>query len=775
MTRFSEIRKLALIGDYIPRKCGVATFTADLYRAVADQYPSVDCTVIPVNDLAEGYDYPPEVKFEFSQQDLESYRHAADFLNLSKADVVCLQHEYGIYGGPAGGYILALLRDLRIPIIATLHTVLREPSADQRRVMLELADLSCLLVVMSQHGRALLIEVYGIPEEKINVIAHGIPDIPFVDPNTYKDRFGVEGKHVVLTFGLLSPNKGIEFALHALPEVIREFPNLVYIVLGATHPNLIRKQGEKYRLGLERLASDLGVSKNVSFYNRFVERHELLEFISAADIYLTPYLQPAQITSGTLAYAFGSGKAVISTPYWHAEELLADNRGIIVPFRDSPAIARELGNLLRNEPARHAMCKHAHVLGREMIWSHIGHLYMALFQQARQSRIDNPLKTQPIHTLDKQPWDLPRWRLDHLLQMSDSTGLLQHARHTLPNYADGYCTDDNARALLFAMRLEEMELEMPKMQQASSRYAAFLNAAFDLQRLRFRNFLDYDRRWLEEVGSEDCFGRSICALGACIGRSKQRSLQSWAMKPFHSALAVSEELTAPRAWAGTLIGIHEYLRRLGGDRSVNKIRETLTNRLIDLFEHHACDDWLWFEESLTYDNARLPQALILSGRNNAKALEIGLRSLRWLANIQQAPQGHFRPIGSNGFFRRGQKRAEFDQQPIEALAMVNASADAYRVTEDSFWIDQAWLAFEWFLGRNDLGLEMYDGSTGGCYDGLHEDRVNENQGAESTLSFLLSLAEMKQLKISLAMFRNDAEIAPDGQERSNHQDINNTQ
>ena len=764
MARISEIRKLALIGDYLPRKCGIATFTSDLYRAVSDQCPSVDCTVVPVNDVAEGYDYPPEVNFEFSQEDLESYRHAADFLNFSNADVVCLQHEYGIYGGPVGGYILALLRDLRMPIITTLHTVLREPSDDQRRVIVELAELSSRLVVMSQRGRAFLMEIYGIPEEKINVIAHGIPDMPFVDPNTYKNRFGVEGKHVALTFGLLSPNKGIEYALHALPEVIREFPNLVYIVLGATHPNLIREQGESYRLGLERLANDLGIAKNVIFYNRFVDRHELLEFIAAADIYLTPYLEPAQITSGTLAYAFGSGKAVISTPYWHAEELLADDRGVIVPFRDSSAIARELGNLLGNEPARHAMCKRAHMLGREMTWSHVGHLYIETFQQARQTRFGRPIKPIPIYTLDERPWDLPRWRLDHLLRMTDSTGLLQHARYTLPNYADGYCTDDNARALLFTTRLEEMGLDTPRVQRVRSRYAAFVNAAFDLERKRFRNFMSFDRRWLDEVGSDDCFGRAIRALGACIGRSKQRSLQSWAMEPFHVALAVSDELSSPRAWAGTLMGIHEYLRRLSGDRLVNNVGETLTNRLIDLFEQNAQDDWLWFEESLTYDNACLPQSLILTGRwaNNTKALEIGLQSLRWLADVQRAPQGHFRPIGSNGFFRRGNERADFDQQPIEALAMVTASADAYRVTEDSYWLDQAWLAFEWFLGRNDLGLEIYDASTGGCYDGLHEDRVNENQGAESTLAFLLSLAEMKQLKISSALFHNASETASDG-------------
>lgn len=766
MVRVTEIRKIALIGDYLPRKCGIATFTGDLCRAVAGQYPTVDCTVGAVNDVAEGYGYPPEVRFEFAQQDLDSYRRAADFLNFSNSDVVCLQHEYGLYGGPAGRHILALLRDLRMPIVTTLHTVLRDPSADQRRVMLDLVDLSSRLVVMSQRGRAFLMDIYGVPEQKIDVIAHGIPDMPFVDPNSRKDQFGVEGKHVVLTFGLLSPNKGIEYALRALPEVIDEFPNLVYMLLGATHPNLVREQGESYRLSLERLASDLEVSKHVVFYNRFVELDELTEFIAAADVYLTPYLEPAQITSGTLAYAFGCGKAVISTPYWHAEELLAEGRGLLVPFRDSEAIAHELRNLLRDEPKRQAMCKRAYMLGREMIWSHTGHLYMDSFQRARRSRIDAPIKPLAIQTLEERHWELPKWRLDHLMQMTDSTGLLQHARFTLPNYANGYCTDDNARALLFAMYLEEMGLDTPETRRASTRYAAMLNAAFDPQRRRFRNFLGFDRQWLDEeaLGSDDCFGRAVRALGACIGRSKHRSLQSWAMEPFQIALTSSSKLTSPRAWAETLIGIHEYLRRLSGDRLVNEVRETLTNRLIDLYEQTATDDWPWFEDNLSYDNARLSQALILSGywTSNAKATEIGLQTLGWLAELQRAPRGHFRPIGSNGFYRRGEQRADFDQQPIEALAMVSACVEAYRTTEDSRWLNEARLAFEWFLGRNDLGLELYDASTGGCHDGLHEDRVNENQGAESTLAFLLSLAELKLVESSLAAFRRAAELAEGG-------------
>jgi glycosyltransferase involved in cell wall biosynthesis len=368
--RTSEIRKIAFVGDYLPRKCGIATFTHDMYASVAGGFPDAECFVVPVNDRPEGYDYPPEVRFEIDEPDLESYCRAADFLNFANTDVVCLQHEYGIYGGAAGGHVLGLLRDLRMPVVTTLHTVLREPDIDQRRVLTQLAALSARVVVMTERASTFLREVYGVPEAKIDLIAHGIPDTPFVDPNLYKDQFGVAGRLVALTFGLLSPNKGIEHMLRAVPEILKSFPDFVYIVLGATHPGLVRDQGERYRLSLERLARELGIKKHVIFYNRFVELNELTEFIRAADVYVTPYLNPAQITSGTLAYSFGCGKPIVSTPYWHAEELLADGRGVLVPFADPKALAREICGLLRDEPRRRAMCEQAYRLGRGMIWEH---------------------------------------------------------------------------------------------------------------------------------------------------------------------------------------------------------------------------------------------------------------------------------------------------------------------------------------------------------------------------------------------------------------------
>ena len=487
--RDSEIKKIAFVGDYLPRKCGIATFTHDMYTSVAGQFPDAECFVVPVNDRPEGYEYPPEVRFEIDEQELDSYLRAADFLNFANTDVVCLQHEYGIYGGPAGSHILGLLRDLRMPVVTTLHTVLREPDVDQRRVLTQLADLSARVVVMTERARTFLLDIYGVPEAKIDLIAHGIPDTPFVDPNLYKDQFGVEGRLVALTFGLLSPNKGIEHMLRAMPEILKAFPNFVYIVLGATHPDLVREQGERYRLSLERLAQDLGIKDHVIFYNRFVELNELTEFIRAADIYVTPYLNPAQITSGTLAYSFGCGKAIVSTPYWHAEELLADGRGVLVPFADPPALAREICGLLRDEPRRLAMCKRAYALGREMIWERSAHHYMESFQRARLGRQDQPYKPLAVRTLAEQQDERPDWRLDHLSRMTDSTGMFQHATYTIPNYYEGYCTDDNARALLLTVLLEELGHDGPEIQRIATTSAAFLQAAFDRDRRRFRNFM----------------------------------------------------------------------------------------------------------------------------------------------------------------------------------------------------------------------------------------------------------------------------------------------
>jgi glycosyltransferase involved in cell wall biosynthesis len=758
MTTTSEIRKIAFLGDYLPRKCGIATFTSDVLGAVANAHPHIECIAVPVNDREGGYEYPEVVRFEVEEKDLASYQRAADFLNISNVDVVCLQHEFGIFGGPAGSHLLALLRELKMPVVTTLHTVLREPNADQRRVMQELIARSTRLVVMAQRGRQMLQEIFQAPAAKIDLIPHGIPDIPFVDPNFYKDQFGVEGRVVLLTFGLLSPNKGIENVLNALPRILAEFPEVVYIVLGATHPNELREQGETYRLSLERLAKKNKVQKNVIFYNRFVELDELKEFIGAADIYITPYLNEAQITSGTLAYTFGAGKAVVSTPYWHATELLAEDRGVLVPFGDAEAIAREVTGLLRDESRRHTLRKNAYKLGREMVWSNVAKLYLHSFDLARLQSGQLSRKLFATKTLDQAPRELPEFNLEHLSRMTDSTGLFQHALFTVPNFAEGYCTDDNARAFILAVLLDELEEEPERARTLATIYAAFLNHAFDLKTKRFHNHLSFTRDWLDEPGSEDCHGRAVWALGLGVGRSPYRSFQALAGQLFAQALPAVAGFSSPRAWAFALIGIDEYLRRLSGDRLVQQTRDTLTAKLLELFEKTAQPDWPWFEETLSYDNAKLAHALILSGHATGQPAvsKRGLEALRWLAETQTSENGHFRPIGSNGFYRRGGPRANFDQQPIEAHCMVSACLAAYRATADAWWYEQAQRAFDWFLGWNDLGLELYSSKTGGCRDALHVDRVNSNQGAESVLAFLLSLAEMKYTQNAVTVFSDPA-------------------
>jgi glycosyltransferase involved in cell wall biosynthesis len=755
MSDGSKVARVAFIGNYLPRKCGIATFTSDLLSAVAAEHPASQCISVSVNDVREGYDYPDVVRFEIDEQDLSSYLRAADFLNIGNVDVVCVQHEFGIFGGPAGSHILALLRELRMPIVVTLHTVLRQPRTDQRLVMQELISLATRLVVMSARGRQMLQEIYQVPPAKIDLIHHGIPDIPFVDPNELKEEFGVAGRTVLFTFGLLSPNKGIEHVLNSLPAIVAEFPDVVYMVVGATHPHELRDRGEAYRVGLGILAAKNGVEKNVIFYNDFVDLGTLKNLIGAADVYITPYLQEEQSTSGTLAYTFGSGKPVVSTPYWHAAELLADGRGALVPFADSGAIASEVCALLRDDVRRDAMRECAYTLGREMVWSNVARLYMRSFELSRLEALSMRRKSLSTKTLDQRPRETPEVRLDHLSRMTDSTGIFQHAVFSVPNFAEGYCTDDNARAFILAVLLDEMGEDPERVRSLASTYAAFLCFAFDRAQGRFHNHLSFDRRWLDAQGSEDSHARALWALGVGVGGSKYRSFQVMAGQLFLEALPPLLEFTSPRAWAFGLIGIHEYLRRLSGDSTVTQMRDALLTRLMDRYNEAATPDWPWFEEDLTYDNAKLAHALISSGRATGRqeVFDRGIAALRWLVRLQTSENGHFRPIGSNGFFRRGGARANFDQQPVEAQAMVSACLEAYRSTSDPWWYEQARRAFDWFLGWNDLGLELYSPRTGGCRDGLHVDRVNRNQGAESTLAFLLSLAEMRLTHSIVTSFR----------------------
>jgi len=751
--------RIAVIGNYLPRQCGIATFTTDLCSAIAAEFGTARLLALPVNDIEQGYDYPARVRWSLDQNEVASYEEAARFLNFNNIDMVCLQHEYGIFGGPAGSHILHLLRGLKMPVVTTLHTVLREPNPDQLMVMEQIAELSDRLIVMSQLSSQFLQEIFKVPGSKIDMVPHGVPDLPFIDPNFYKDRFGVEGKALLLTFGLLSPNKGIENVIEAMPQILAKHKNVVYIVAGVTHPHILRREGDKYREHLQALAKKVGVESSVLFHNRFVSPEEMMEFIGAADIYITPYRHEAQVVSGTLAYALGAGKAIISTPYWHAIELLDDRRGALVPFQNPDAIAQKSIELLDTPALRHSMRKRGYLFARDMVWKRVAQGYMESFSRVRSDRLQTPRVQFSAQVAPKSLNLLPALKLNHLHRLTDDIGMFQHSIFTIPNYGEGYTVDDNARALVFTVsRAPVMRPKTDGLAAASrssidlsSRYLSFLEHAFNPGNGRFRNFLAFDRRWNETEGSEDCHGRALWGLGTVLGRSVDEGLRSAAGRLFEFSLPAVVEFRSPRAWAYALIGIHEYLTSYPGDRDAQKIRSVLSRRLLEMYEAVRTPDWEWFEDILAYGNARLPQAMLLVGGvcSDDRMISVGLEALDWLLTRQRCEtNGHFVPIGSQGFYRRGGDKARFDQQPIEAAGAVSACLQAYRVTGDRRWRDEAWSAFNWFLGDNDLQLPLYDPVTGGCRDGLHPDRANENQGAESTLSFLMALLEMRSLEYS---------------------------
>lgn len=757
----TKIQRVAFVGNHLPRRCGIATFTHDLHRAVSETVPSLETFVVATTDPEFEYAYPQEVRFEIRQEMVRDYAQAADFLNVAGVDVVSLQHEYGIYGGPAGGDIVQLLSRLEMPVVTTLHTVLTEPTLDQRRVMDHIVEHSAKIVVMADKGREILQSVHNVPAQMIEAIPHGIPDLPFLDPSYTKDKFGLEGKTVILTFGLLSPNKGIETMIDAMPGIIEACPNAVYVVLGATHPNVLHEQGEAYRESLAARARNLGIEDQVVFFNQFVDQDTLYDFIAMSDVYVTPYLNESQITSGTLAYSFGMGKAVVSTPYWHAQELLGDERGVLVPFADSETMSREIAGLLTNDVRRHAMRKRAYLASRSMTWEKTAKRYIETFDEVRDARRScRPARVAPIQAWRKDR-TYPDLQIDHFLSLCDGTGMLQHAVYSVPNLAHGYCVDDNARAFLFSNMLHAYG-EAPLPENLTAKFAAFIQNAWNPETRRFRNFMSYDRQWLEQSGSEDSHGRTLWALGECARTDIDLSRRRWAAALFKAALPAVEEFTSPRAWAFALLGLDAYCELYGGDLYADQLRRLLADKLMAEFRAAASEDWLWFEDVLAYDNARLSQALIQTGvaTGNAAYVDTGLQSLRWLVKIQTAPGGYFRPIGTESFAKKRQKPAAFDQQPVEASATIAACLAAWNADVDTDWAAEALLAFGWFFGNNDLRTTLIDPRTGACSDGLHMDRPNENKGAESTLSYLLGLLEIRQLvRITEKVNNPQAELA----------------
>jgi len=738
---------IAFIGNYLPRRCGLATFTTHLLEAVALNTPGTDCWAVAMNDRKQGYDYPPQVRLEINQKKLNEYCQAAERLNQSSADIVCLQHEYGIFGGQRGSFILELLAELKMPVVTTLHTILENPSDEERHIIMQLAELSDRMVVMSERSVDFLRNIYQIPAEKIVLIHHGIPDVPLLPSTDYKDRFDVADKQVLLTFGLLSPGKGIETVIDALPGIIETHPDVIYMVVGATHPHLKAEQGEEYRLGLHMRAKQLGVADHVIFYDQFVSDEELPAFIGAADIYITPYLNEAQIISGTLAYALGMGKAVVSTPYWHAQELLAEGRGRLFPFRDHARLGHEINDLLSHPDELHSIQLKAYNYGRKMIWRETGRHYLETFNDARERRLRNNVSQQRLGTLDLRKQVLPEIKLYHLRRMTDGAGILQHSKFTVPDRAHGYCVDDNARALIVVVKAQNLHPQDHSLNELMSVYLSFLDHAFNDETSRFRNFMSYERLWLEQTGSEDSHGRAIWGLGTAIALGKNKGHVNLAGNLFRRAIDAVEHFTSPRAVAFSIIGIHGYLTQNQADAPVEALCAKLSAKLMDWYAACADENWPWFEDILSYDNARLPQALLLSGQwlNDQKMLDTALDALTWLSKIQTDETGnHFVAIGNHGWYRKGGKKARFDQQPVEASAMVDACLEAYNVNHDERWITRTYRCFNWYQGQNDLCMPLYDYATGGCQDGLMEDGVNENQGAESSLSWLMALLAIYQ-------------------------------
>jgi glycosyltransferase involved in cell wall biosynthesis len=731
-----RIRKISLIGSYVPRQCGIATFTKSLRDSLARSRTKEEVDVVALVDENNTYKFPAEVGFKISQQSREDYFRAAEYLSKSDCDVVCVQHEYGIFGGPAGEYLLDLLNNLTKPIFATFHTVLENPNPDQRRVLTKISQLSTKVVVMSERAVNMLHTIYGIPKEKISMIHHGVPDAFDSQPGFLQRGNSVQN---LLTFGLLSPDKGIEHVIRALPRIIEEQDNVHYYVVGATHPHIKAHSGESYRDSLVDLAENMGVANHVTFVNRFVSSCELVEILDRADIYITPYLKLEQITSGTLAYAVGSGKAVISTPYWYAEELLAEDRGVLVPWKDSNAIADAAIRLLTDSGWRDKVTRNARLLGKEMSWSAIGRQYFDLFHSEPAVKPVEQLRLSL--QMAPNPRGVPPLNLNHLVALTDDTGLIQHAIYSTPRYMEGYCLDDNCRALL----LTAMAKENSVLTKLAGRYLAFVAYALDPESGKFRNFMSYSRQWLETIGSEDSQARALWCLGGFAARTQNQSQAACAIELFKKAVPAWQDWTSPRAWAYALIGIGELHGNSSFEDGFYKYAEDLALRLLSAVKNASQPGWSWYESYLTYCNAVLPHALFVSSRvtGNKHLIAPAVDTLEWLWQIQLNEDGLFEPVGSTRAFIRGDQKPRFDQQPVEVSTMISACIEAWNVTRDPKWKDRAWTCFAWFKGANWLGKSLIDAETGGCFDGLQREALNQNQGAESTVSLLLSCTELK--------------------------------
>lgn len=736
----ASIRRIALIGNFLPRRCGLATFTTDSYQSLRERFPEVEVDVYAMNDPGQTYDYPDFVT-GIAQNEPASYIEAARRIEQSGADIVWVQHEFGIFGGDAGSELLRLLDRVSAPVLVTLHTILENPSAPQRYVIDALLRRASKVIVMAEAGREILMRRYGARKSQIAVVKHGIPDRPFAEPEAMKTRLGLTGFDVLLTFGLLSPDKGIETIIDALPAIIAEAKRPVcYVVLGATHPHLVAQEGEAYRDRLKAQAERLGVQDNIRWINAFVELDELTDYLTAADIYVTPYLNPAQITSGTLSYAIGLGKPVVSTPYIHARELLAADHGRLVDFRDSAGFAREISALLDDDDTRDMLRQRAYVLGRTMIWPRYAE---AALNEMRTIKDSMPARI-PAAANRTIPQAVSFQAIERL---SDATGMYQHSLYSVPDRNHGYCIDDNARALLLMNGLADLSDELHD--RWAPVYASFIQYAWNPEKGAFRNFMGFDRAWLEEVGSEDSFGRTLWAIGVTARDNRLGQLRRWASNLFDQVAGHAMKLSSPRTYAFAILGAAAMRDAHPGHALATEIVTTMGEHLLALVERNRRPDWAWFEIVLAYDNCRLPEALLCAGKSLGRQdmIEVGLETLEWIIGQQTAEKGHFRAVGTDSFGKAFAPPQPFDQQPLEAWATIDACAVAHALTGDAGWREQAMKAYRWYLGENDLGLALADPATGECFDGLMPHGVNLNQGAESVLAFHLATCAMTKLSL----------------------------
>jgi glycosyltransferase involved in cell wall biosynthesis len=739
------LRSIALIGNYPPRRCGIATFTADVHGALRTARPDVECEVYALTDIEGAYEYPADVVCEIRQDDVGDYLAAAERLNATRPDLICVQHEFGIFGGPAGEYLLTLLEATDLPVVSTLHTVLETPSECQRRVFSRLLARSARLIVMAERGREILTRVWGVQGEKITVIPHGAPDRPLAATEPFKVAIGYAGHDLLFTFGLLSPGKGIETVIRALPRIVARHPKAIYLVLGATHPNLIAREGERYRESLLELARDLGVEDHLRLINTYTDEAQLIAHLQAADIFITPYLNADQITSGTLSYAAALGRPIVSTPYWHAEELLAHGRGRLTPFGSSDAIADEVIDLLAHPDVREAMSRRIYDSGRHTIWTRFGDRLFETFDHVRvcTARPDHASKRFGPGRTPMAP------SLRGLRRMTDGCGMLQHSLFSVPDRRHGYCVDDNARALILMNRLAS---DVPEADRAAMTcvYAAFVAHAWNEDEGRFRNFMSYEQAWLEPRGSEDSTGRGVWAVATTAALAADPGHRRWAASLVDQMLERLDEIDSPRADAFIVLGLSAMIEAgLGGDQVRDMVRAK-AGGLAEMLRTSRGEDVVWFEDYLSYDNARLPEALIRAGAalEDPKLVEDGLAALTWLCRRQTGPLGHFMPVATVDFGRRLQARNLFDQQPVEAAATIDACEAAWSATGDRGWIDEAERAYAWFFGANTLGVALVT-ADGDCFDGLTWAGVNENQGAESVLALQLAACTMRRLTESV--------------------------